>query len=390
MPLCGNYSEKWKREVIQDHSFEYLDVKEFHDPSYIGHLKYVFPFLLVLRSVLMYSSDFWTGYNLAVNYDRVSTVYFGPDPNPIFRIIFFISIGMSCLLLLYEMRKAYRIIGTRDISFTYTNVIAHRVYVLGSYQNYCFFQRISASPRLSDTISFYVFFTLKGWKRLIFADAPREVIKGFVLYTLFSKNGFNNILLFKSGNTLTLLSTITLMATNILFCISLFQMIVASFMYIPLLVYIQGNLKEYCCHKIDKRITELLAKQRLKRQLKSQAAENRSIPLKNTQGTKKGVPAGLPQPTLPKILMEDENDEVSMYSLGSSTSNFASRGVNNFSRTVSPTPRFPSSDRSSSHHQTLSGSSNASHGLRPPPITPPSNLSRDGSVSSKFRPPPNF
>ena len=33
---------------------------------------------------------------------------------------------------------------------------------------------------------------------------------------------------------------------------------IAFIIYIPLLSVIQGNLKEYCCHKIDKRIGEII------------------------------------------------------------------------------------------------------------------------------------
>lgn len=41
--------------------------------------------------------------------------------------------------------------------------------------------------------------------------------------------------------------------TLTLWVISLLYMIGAVILYIPLVIHIQGNLKEYCCHKIDKR-----------------------------------------------------------------------------------------------------------------------------------------
>jgi hypothetical protein len=43
-----------------------------------------------------------------------------------------------------------------------------------------------------------------------------------------------------------------MIATVVIFAGSLILLVVAAFLYIPLLCYIQGNLKEYVCHKVDK------------------------------------------------------------------------------------------------------------------------------------------
>lgn len=37
------------------------------------------------------------------------------------------------------------------------------------------------------------------------------------------------------------------------FAVSLVQLGIAAICYIPLLCHIQGNLKEFCCHMIDRR-----------------------------------------------------------------------------------------------------------------------------------------
>jgi hypothetical protein len=59
--------------------------------------------------------------------------------------------------------------------------------------------------------------------------------------------------------------------------ISFANLIVAFFIYIPLLCRIRGNLKEYACHKIDKRIDELLRKKSRKRQEEARTAELENI-----------------------------------------------------------------------------------------------------------------
>lgn len=41
--------------------------------------------------------------------------------------------------------------------------------------------------------------------------------------------------------------------TCALWIISVTMGLVACICYVPLLCHIRGNLKEYCCHKIDKR-----------------------------------------------------------------------------------------------------------------------------------------
>lgn len=41
--------------------------------------------------------------------------------------------------------------------------------------------------------------------------------------------------------------------TCILWILSALSILLAVLLYFPILCQIQGNLKEYCCHKIDKR-----------------------------------------------------------------------------------------------------------------------------------------
>jgi len=94
-----------------------------------------------------------------------------------------------------------------------------------------------------------------GWKRLIFADGPRQVINGIILITVFSENKFDPMFWVwgKDFGTTTLITMGLMMFTLTLWVISLLYMIGAVILYIPLVIHIQGNLKEYCCHKIDKR-----------------------------------------------------------------------------------------------------------------------------------------
>jgi hypothetical protein len=98
-----------------------------------------------------------------------------------------------------------------------------------------------------------------GWKRLLLAEAPRQVINVVTLKALIPKwlqlrNGTLQVNNTALGKTLIQqIMTGTMAFSVVMFAISFIMVCVATVMYIPLLCHMQGNLKEYCCHKVDKR-----------------------------------------------------------------------------------------------------------------------------------------
>lgn len=89
----------------------------------------------------------------------------------------------------------------------------------------------------------------------MFADGPRQVINGIILIQVYNtQSTTHGILIWNYDFPALTKVTITLMIfTLTLWVISVLLMIVAVVLYIPLVIQIQGNLKEFCCHKIDKR-----------------------------------------------------------------------------------------------------------------------------------------
>ena len=95
------------------------------------------------------------------------------------------------------------------------------------------------------------------------ADAPRQVINATILYQTFHGSKYVDwrepLTFFHWGQILDhppIFKQIALGAmifTVVMFAFSLIMLIGAVILYIPLVCRIQGNLKEYCCHKIDKR-----------------------------------------------------------------------------------------------------------------------------------------
>lgn len=135
------------------------------------------------------------------------------------------------------------------------------------YRYHCLFNLININTKRIDNYAFFVFFTLKGWKRLLLAEAPRQVINLVTLEVLAPKwlkihNGlitFDNDAL--GDDVIQQVLTGTMAFSVLVFAISFLLVCAATILYIPLFCHIRGNLKEYCCHKVDKRISEILRKQ---------------------------------------------------------------------------------------------------------------------------------
>ncbi|KAN0061102.1 Potassium transporter [Thecaphora frezii] len=312
--MCCNGSANWKREEVPDHKFDFIDVQEYRARGMLSRLKYGIFWAMVIKSFAVYIADIYTAITLLAFGHFSGTIYdkVQDDPENNFRVpitygkwIFTGCILFSFLLLAYEAHKSRAIIRSRDISYAYTNVMANNYYSLRSYDHFCLFNQINNSKKKKDEFAFFIFFTFKGWKRLLVADGPRQVINFFTLYGLgsvahWSTDPYD----YYEGNWTTALMILTMLFTVAVFAASLVLLIIAAIMYIPLLCYIKGNLKEYCCHKIDKRISEMVKRKKKQRLLKQAA-----IARKEAAGdfshlmNKKGEIVGraIPQPTLPNV-----------------------------------------------------------------------------------------
>jgi hypothetical protein len=317
----------WKREVVPDHKFDFIDTRDYHDNSFGTRMKYFWLYILILKTFLVYVADIYTGVTMASSENWSNVIFsncnFGKDncfiiPFTIGKWLFIGSIIFSFLLLAYEARKSKRIIASRDISFAFTNPLANSYYSLRSYDHFCFFCHIENSTKKTDDFAFFIFFTFKEWKRLLLADGPRAVINGMTLasYVLArlktnpKANPWNLSLYFGDDVTKDITTNVmlgTMIFTVLIFAGSLILLIIAGILYIPLLCYIQGNLKEYCVHKVDKRIDELV-----KRKHKQRMAKQNALARKEAAGdfSHKGKDVGdnLPQPTLPNLSVDDDDN----------------------------------------------------------------------------------
>jgi len=105
----------------------------------------------------------------------------------------------------------------------------------------------------------------------------------------------------------------------------LILLLIAAICYVPLLMHIRGNLKEYCCHKVDKRIGDIMKRKQKERRLEAlklaqKEARGDFSHLKNKKGELIAKP--LPQPTLPNLSLDDDDDTSSMATRGPPPSAF--------------------------------------------------------------------
>lgn len=174
---------------------------------------------------------------------------------------------VSYLLIIWDLIKSRRILASKDISGAFTSAIVNKYLSIKDYRYYCLFKSINSNGKGINNYAFFIFFTLKGWKRLLLAEAPRQVINIVTLQALVPqwlkiRNGqitFNNDAL--GADLMQQILTGTMAFSVVVFAISFSLVCIAAVLYIPLFCHIRGNLKEYCCHKVDKRISEILRRQ---------------------------------------------------------------------------------------------------------------------------------
>lgn len=370
--MCNNAT--WKREVVPDHKFDFIDTREFTDHGVAMRTKYLWLYTIVLKDFLVYVSDIFTAITMLTTSSWSNEIFKSCPktenngcvavPFTIGKWLFVGCIIFSFLLLAYEGRKSKRIIASRDISYAFTNIMANRYYSLRSYDHFCFFDHISNSTKRTDDFAFFVFFVFKSWKRVLLADGPRQSINALTLYSFYlvkkGKGPWYYVPKYFEGNTVvTSALTVSTFFTVVIFAGSLLLLIVAGICYVPLLCHIQGNLKEYCCHKVDKRISEIIVRRNKQRMIKAaelakkEAAGDYSH-LKNKKGEMVAKP--LPQPTLPNLSVDDYSSDVSSIRNHGPAQTFASPDdyYYNFDTKGGSQPNYPpmpAYNQPYSHHQ---------------------------------------
>ena len=172
--------------------------------------------------------------------------------------------------------------------------------------------------------SFLTPLLISGWKRLLLAEGPRQVLNAITLYSVAKEQDFS----FDIHRYQQVYSTVQgvvmsfMLLTVAIWALSAIHLLAAAILYWPLLVcHIRGNLKEYCCHRVDKRISKLLADRRQKR-----ADPNPSK--KGRDGDSNSLDSAV-KATLPQVEFNDGESVLSLplYPLARTNTNESQRGL---------------------------------------------------------------
>lgn len=140
---------------------------------------------------------------------------------------------------------------------------------------------------------------------MLLADAPRQVINAITLYSFGTAlHWTTDISAYYDGSVFKAGILVTMIFTVVVWVVSALLLLAAALMYVPLLCYIQGNLKEYCCHKVDKRIADLMKqksrrRRRQEEQMMRREARGDFAHLRDKKGNL--VKRPMPRPTLPNV-----------------------------------------------------------------------------------------
>jgi len=122
----------WKREIVPDHKFDFIDTREFTDNGFFMRLKYLWLYIIILKSFLVYISDIFSATTMLTTSTWSNQIFDDCQsqdgcfyiPFNVGKWLFVGCIIFGFLLLAYEARKSKKIIASRDISYAFTNVMA--------------------------------------------------------------------------------------------------------------------------------------------------------------------------------------------------------------------------------------------------------------------------
>lgn len=291
----GFFRRKWMKKHHDQASFDLLDLHQFSSTSCRYLTAYVFMWITLLISLAVYVSDCYTAVVL-IAYNRWSSNIDPVIPFKVSRWLFAGCIILSFVLLIYEFLVAFRVMKSKNVALTYTNNIARNIFSIKGYHYFCLFAKITKSRSKVEYLALFVYFTFKGWIRLIFADSPRQVINALTLYSVTKIDGdFVDTVKGIADKSITQAIVLSFMAFSLLIWVfSIIQFAIALLCAFPLYIHIDktcSGLEEYCCVRVNRRIAKIVQKHHKKGLMELKEANKKLAK----------------QPTLPTVVLD--NDE---------------------------------------------------------------------------------
>jgi len=120
--------------------------------------------ILAFKYVYQYVADFLT----------IGSSFSGDFPN--FGYAYVPTILISIGFFTSDVREAYYIVRSDDISDTFMNAEASRWVNIRSYDKFCLSRALSDTYQRTENYAMFVYSTLTDWKRLIFVTIPQLII----------------------------------------------------------------------------------------------------------------------------------------------------------------------------------------------------------------------
>lgn len=284
--MLGSNSMNWKWE-LDNNTFDLVNVSQFKNT----HFSTILALLLAIGqtglTTLLYALDCYTCVRLLA-YNSWGSEIQPYIPFSILRWIFSGCILLLIVLLIYEFIYGLKIYFTRNISLTYTNEIARGLWSIKGYLYFCLYDQITPK-NFFDYCAFFIYFTLKGCIKLLFADLPRQVINGLTIYSVVKDNSNQVVTSFQQlthdGVKETWAIVFTIMGLSfIIWLFFIIKFAIALIMCLCVVSRISSegyNLKQFVCIRINERVRELLSKYH-KESLKHLKEENSRLGLQPT------------------------------------------------------------------------------------------------------------
>ncbi|KAI9672937.1 MAG: hypothetical protein M1817_003101 [Caeruleum heppii] len=327
MPCCG--SRKKEVEVRQEQKWDYINLSDFRSTSCLTPLSYGILYISLFISIAIYAVDTFLAVKLLA-FNRWSGSVEPLVPFRISKVVFATCIILSFVNLAFEWHRALRVMKRGGIAESYLDPLAVRVQSIRpgkrgrGWRRFLVFAELTKSKKGVEYVALFSYYSFQAWVRVIFCEAPRQVINAITLYSVLiaklvdegnARRGNSpfvqfwinyGILAKESRSQALILAGMTF--TLVIWVITAINLIVACVMYILFLWHYlptaDGGLSGFLKRKIDGRVNKIVAV-KVKKALEKEDVIRRKEEAKAIKAGEKVVPLKR-EPTLPVLSQDGE------------------------------------------------------------------------------------
>ena len=419
MGCCGGRD---RNEKISDtQKWDYINLSDFKSSTCIAPFSYVVLYILLIVSVACYVVDMFTAVQLLI-FDRWSGRIQPAISLNISRWIFLGCIIASYIFLAYRWWRAIRAIKSGGIAQSYLDPLAVRIQSvrIGSkgrgWRRFMVFAEMTRGKKGADTIALFTYFSFEAWYRIVFAEAPRNVINAVTIYSVFkadliphdTKSSMSpimqfltNVKILADGDYIRAAVLVGMLFVLITWSIAALSLLLSCFFYVCFLWNhvrkSDKSLRSFCKRRIDTRLSKIVDEKVDKALMKADAKVTKAGLKAGWSG--EGIADIRKAPTLPN-LEPDAGDMLPAMPLARQNSNMTafSSVPSAFDRQGTPGPpalNRMDTNRSNSSAQSygsnaplMGGAAMMGAGLPPRPYSPVPPVPYLSGPSRSFSPAP--